>query len=213
MINPMSSLPWRGDSIVADQMDLKSTPVRSGRFCFLCLVLLVMSGCGTVQVNTALDPAIDFRNYRTFNFKEPLLGSNPAYMSQVNQERVRNAIQQQLENRDLILAGQPDLLVSFYLEVTRTNFALEHPTAEGGSIGATMANYFGFYYKAGQSLNQQDNIPYHQGTLIIDLVDIQKNRVVWQGIVTDVLYPDQPDEQIQRRIRAAVRSAFKHFPR
>lgn len=216
MINPRSGPARRGKCGLSDRTGLKSNPVRFGSFFLLLLALLVVSGCGTVQVETARDPAATFRNYRTFNFKAPLPGSNPAYMSKINQERVRNAITQELVKRGLTLSAlseQPDLLVSFYLRVKRKSFDLEHPTAEGDSVGATMANYFGFYYKSGQSLNQQDTIPYHEGTLVIDVIDVKKDRLVWQGIVTGVLYPGQPDDQIQRRIQEAVHAAFKRFPR
>jgi hypothetical protein len=216
MMDAIGSRLGHGNSRLSGRGITRSNFLRWPGYFAIVALLLANSGCGTVQVNTASDPAINFGGYHTFNFKAPMLDSNPAYLSEVNENRVKSAIQIELEQRGLTLSAptrQPDLLVSFYLRMKQKPLDLEHPTAEGDSVGATMANFFGRYYKSGQSLNQQDRIPYQGGSLVIDVADVKANRVVWRGIVTDVLYQDQSDEHIQRRIREAVHSAFKRFPR
>jgi hypothetical protein len=186
-----------------------------GRFFSAILVvpLVLLAACGTVHVETAADPAADFHKFHTFQFKAPRRQFQSGELSGVNQQRVRDGIRKELERRGLSLADQPDLFVSFYLRVQAKTFDLENPTAGGDSVSGTMADYFGFAYRSGQSLNQQGSIRYQEGSLVVDMVEPGTTNLAWRGIATGVLYTNRTDEQVERRIQEAVHSIFGRFPR
>jgi Domain of unknown function (DUF4136) len=173
-------------------------------------VLLLAGGCATVEVRTAHSTGTDFSRLQTFNFKEPVQES--PYFTKVNQDRVREAIVDELGKHGLRLSGHPDLLVGFYSTVAQKTFATGDSNAPKRSVAQTMKKHYGFVFGEGKDLNQQGEIEYKEGTLVVDLVEAKTERLVWQGTARGVLYENQPDENVERRIREAVRRILKNYP-
>ncbi len=186
---------------------------RTGRGLAIALLLLAAAGCGTVRINTGLDPTAHFDSYHTFNFQRPAAEKQtPGFTPEV-QELVEIAIQREFEVREIIPSAQPDLLVGFYLSVQEKKFDLQNPTSGQHSVSGVMADYFGFTYRSGQDLNHMGEIPYEEGTLVIDVADARTGRLVWQGLAKGVLYRDETPDQIKHRVNEAVRKMFDHYPR
>ncbi len=50
------------------------------------------------------------------------------------------------------------------------------------------------------------------GTLAIDLIDASRRRMIWEGLVIDVLPPTATPDQWQAVIDSAVQAAFARLP-
>ena len=78
---------------------------------FLLLATLA-SGCSSgLQIRTDVDPAVDFSQYRTWNFFDTL-GIEGGYNSPVYGEHFRAAITREMNQRGYRMADDPDLYVN-----------------------------------------------------------------------------------------------------
>ena len=207
--------------------DLRKDAVRQARIerrsssitvCLLALAtaLTFVCGCATdpaVRVQSKAKESTDFARYRTFAFKDSEGAFDPVYFSPANQKRVREAIVEELNQHGLQAGTNADLQVSIYLRIAEKQHDKNAPAFDDGKMGYNLKQYYGFYYGYDKAWAGQDRIQYKEGTLVIDLVDANQNVLVWQGIAVGVLYSQRTEQQIQQRVREALRAAFKDFPR
>ena len=172
---------------------------------------MAFCGCGSVTVKTAAEDNFNPAKYKTYAIKKPSRDFNPAEFSAENQARVRDALGEELARRGLRPSDNPDLWLGLYLRVKSKHFDLDHATTEGDSMADIMKNHYGFVFGSGKSLNQQQTIPYREGTLVVDAVDAKSDRIVWQGTASGALYTNRSDEAVEKRIREAVTKMFAHF--
>jgi hypothetical protein len=53
---------------------------------------------------------------------------------------------------------------------------------------------------------------YQQGTVIVDLIDAQKQELVWRGTVTGVLESNPTPEKMDKNANAAMAKLFSQYP-
>jgi hypothetical protein len=172
---------------------------------------LLLCGCGSVTVKTASEDNFHPAKYKTFGFRPPDRDFNPKEFTPENQARVRAAIGDELEKKGLRPSESPDLWIAFYLRVKTKEFNLDNPTAQGDSMADTMKSHYGFVFGSGKSLNQQETIPYREGTLVVTAADAKSKRVVWQALAQGALHRNSTEDAVENRIREAVRKMFAHF--
>ena len=178
---------------------------------FVC-ALGLLCGCGSISVKTASERGFHLSNYSSFGFKKPSREFESAQFSPASQQQLRAAVAEALGERGLRMAPKPDLWAGYFLRVRAKEFSLEEPTAEGDSMTDVMNSYYGFVYGSGKSLNQQKTIKYHEGTLVVDLVDARSNRIVWQGVAKGAMHRNDSEERMGLRIREAVQKMFHRLP-
>src|SRR6267142_2443981 len=180
----------------------------------LLLLLGVLSelvvGCGTVKTRSHKAAGVNLLQYHTFDFAEAKDQSDFHFFTPTNEARVKAAIRGELEKRGLRLAGPPDLKVCVYLKTKTKTFDEANPSLETGSLGSDLMTYYGLLYD--NDWGTQDVVSYQVGTLVVHAVDVRRNRKVWEGIATGVLYRHPPEKQIEVRIHEAVSGMFKDFP-
>ena len=174
-------------------------------------IALLLCGCGSVTVKTASGDNFNPATYKTFGFRKPDHEFHPKEFTPENQARVQAAIRDELEQRGLRTSEDPDLWIAFYLRVKTKEFDLDKPTAQGDSMADTMKSHYGFVYGSGKSLNQQETIPYREGTLVVTAADAKSNRVVWQGVAQGALHRNSTPDGVENQIREAVNKMFAHF--
>ncbi|MGA9165346.1 MAG: DUF4136 domain-containing protein [Thiobacillus sp.] len=177
-------------------------------------LLLVLGGCASgPDVRVDYDRSADFTQYRTFGFVSPLGTDRGGYQSIVSQY-LKAATQRELEARGMRLVGSdPQLLVNFNAALNEKLRVITTPIY-GMSMGVG-AGYYG--YRAGMYgawplyYDQTTVMPYHEGTLNIDVVDAARKQLVWEGVVTDTMTQDMWDN-VQAAIDRAVQAAFAKYP-
>ncbi|MGZ5082897.1 MAG: DUF4136 domain-containing protein, partial [Usitatibacter sp.] len=55
-------------------------------------------------------------------------------------------------------------------------------------------------------------VPYTEGTLNVDIVDVARKQLVWEGVVVGVV-TERTLSDLQPSIDAAVKAAFSKYPR
>jgi hypothetical protein len=133
----------------------------------LVLSALGAAGCASApDVRIDKNPTVNLTQYKTFGFYEHSSTDTTRYSS-IMTARLQQATRAQLEKLGYTYeAKEPQLRVNFMLRVTdkqdiRTSPGLYYRPRLGGSV---------------------ETVDYKAGTLAIDLVDVQTNALVWQGV-------------------------------
>lgn len=159
---------------------------------------VVLNSCATIDVATDYDREVNFDKYQTYAFFKP--GIDQAEISDLDKKRILRAIDFELSQKGMTKSENPDLLISIFTQtkekvnVYQNNFGYGwgwNPYFWGGAGGV------GSYTSV-------------EGTLFIDLIDEERNELVWQGLGTDVL--SQNMERKEEKIREIVKEILEEFP-
>jgi hypothetical protein len=160
----------------------------------LLIFLLIPASMASVSVDYDKDKA--FADYKTFGWKP----GSPA-RSQLNQERLEASIRAQLESHGMTQSdGEADLYVVTHVSIE-------------GKTRVDVDNFgYGGYWR-GYQMSTVHVSNFEVGTLIVDLLDGETNRLVWRSVATKTLPYKQPSpDKTVKKINKIVGKMFKNFP-
>lgn len=177
--------------------------------------VLVAAGCESgPRVRAERDKTVDFSQYRTFAFADPLGTDRAGYQSMVSQY-LKAATQRELEARGLrLVEADPQILVNFN---GRLSEKLRTTTVPSSAItfGYGHGGYYG--YRSGIYTTWPLYAPetqvesYSEGTLNIDVIDAAKKQMIWEGVAVGRV-TDETMENLQAKIHEAVTAIFVNYP-
>jgi hypothetical protein len=170
---------------------------------------LLLAGCATgPRITSEVDPEADFGSYRTFAFYTPLALEKEGYATPTT-DRIKAAARAQLESRGYTYTTQqPDLWVNLNAYLQERTDVTSYPTVDYSYYYSYRARaYFAMPYWRDQTHVRQ----YTEGTLNVDLVDRQKNRLVWEGIAVGRVAKLKPAERAAR-IDSTLAEIFARYP-
>lgn len=181
-------------------------------FFLLSVVVTFISCSSSVKVVTDFDGSMDFSSYKTYKFLKPdtvlAMGEMPAMINTLNQRRIENAIDEEMELRGYLKSEEADMFVSYYLRVEdKTEYratSYNYGSPYYGGYG-----YYGYYGGYGHTMTDVQSYDYKVGTLVIDLVDVKKNELIWYGAGTKAL--KENPKHVEREINDAVTRIFYHY--
>lgn len=159
---------------------------------------LVFSCKPTLKVNTDYDRSANFSTYKTFSLYYLVTSRT---VNELNEERIWNSIRATMAKKGYVESNtNPDLVVNAVSVVKNKKYISAATTGYGG--------WYRPYGAAGTTTFQTNN--YKEGSLVIDVVDAKKNKLVWQGIGNAEFekQPKNPDEVISN----AVTKILTDFP-
>jgi hypothetical protein len=176
-------------------------------------------GCGPkVDTNKRTAQSLDSFESYAFLPNQDTIQTSSYDNAQVN-EIVIDEIRQNMDDLNYRLdRNQPDLLVYYHLMLDEemsvnanpvyTNYSYYRPGFYVGPYYRNYAynNYFTVPRIAGNSVQQ---VPYKEGTIVIDLINRRTNEIVWRGRAEDVITPGNLDEEL----RAYVNAIFERLPK
>jgi hypothetical protein len=181
---------------------------------WLCCTLtlaLSLSGCQTDRTNRDYDNSRDFGAYRSWGWQEPALQyrpDDPRIHSDLTEQRLRQAVAEQLEQRGLRQASNaaPDLKVRAWIIVD--NRQQQITTSYGGPWGP---GWGGPWMSPGW--NETRSVDYRVATLQLDLLDGHDGKLVWRASQEQIMGDDSADPaQRADTLRRAVASLLQHYP-
>ncbi len=129
-----------------------------------------------------------------------LVGPNGVFIfnNESGRKIIKDAVQYELDAKGYQMASSsPDMLISF--------FVLEQP----GSLRTTEGYVT---LSSGEQVRTEDNVSYtdvQSGTLIVNMINADNNKQIWQGFVSGIMKAD--DMRDQSKVRNAVSSVFGQF--
>jgi len=164
----------------------------------LGMVAIIFTSCATIDVATDYDTEVNFEKYDTYAFFKP--GIDQAEISDLDKKRILRAIDFELSQKGMTKSENPNLLVSIFTQ-----------TKEKVNV---YQNNFGYgwgwnpYFWGGMGgVNSYTSI---EGTLFIDLIDQERNELIWQGLGTGILSDDMRKKE--EKIKKIVAKILEQFP-
>lgn len=172
-------------------------------------VILSLSACSSIKVSYDYDKQANFSNYKTYAFSEDALNLP---VDQLNRDRVIKAIETEMAAKGFTKSDSPDLLVDLQVATEENTTATATSTDMGGMYGG-YGRYGGRYgYGGGFSTTQINYNKYVDGTLFINLVDAQTQKIAWQGHGTKTLDENASAEKREENINYAIKRIFTNYP-
>ncbi|WP_049723868.1 DUF4136 domain-containing protein [Gilvimarinus polysaccharolyticus] len=174
----------------------------------LIVATVVLAGCATrgPTIQSDYDRDADFNAYQTFAFFEPL-GTDKSGYSTLITSHFKSAARDAMEQLGYTYSEQsPDLLVNFF-----SNTETRSDVRTSPSITATYGYRGGLYLGLPLYGSNTDTRHYKVGTLNIDVIDSEKNQLIWEGSSEGKLNSEDMNNP-RDTIRTAVMEIFKTYP-
>ena len=175
--------------------------------------IALVSGCGsTTKIHSDYDHSIDFSQYKTYNYYSPMGIENPNYSSLLGQ-MFRDAIDAQMLPKGYVKSDSPDLLinVSARLEDKTKVTTTSSPAMYGGGYygyrGGMYDPWGGYGYGTSTNVSQ-----YTEGTINVDMVDIDQKRMVWEGVAIGRIDEKQKSGELRQDIMDGLAEMFANYP-
>jgi hypothetical protein len=177
------------------------------------IAVALMAACATnsTKIQSDYDHGVDFSQFKTYGYYSPMGIENPNYSSLLGQ-MFRDAIDAQMKPRGYVLSNNPDLLinVSARMEDKTKVRTYSEPMYGGGYYGYRGGMYDpwgGYGYGTSTHVSQ-----YTEGTINIDMVDIDQKRMVWEGIAIGRVDEKNKNENLRQDIMDGVAEMFQNYP-
>ncbi|MBZ9627611.1 DUF4136 domain-containing protein [Psychroflexus sp. CAK1W] len=157
-----------------------------------------LTSCSSVKVATDYDKKIDFTAYDSFAFYKP--GIDAAEISDLDKKRILRAIERELVAKGMVKKTSPDLLVSIFTETTENVNIYQNNFGYGWGWNP-------YFWGPGGYNTVSTNV---EGTLYIDLIDAEKNELVWQGLGTGILSLNM--DKKEEKINEIVNKIMEKYP-
>jgi hypothetical protein len=169
---------------------------------------IFFNACSTVQVSQDYVPDYSFSPASTFNWNEKLQYENDERYQHddLQANRFRRAIEENLARRGFTRDAQPDLLVS-YIYTVSTKLQTDNIHSQFG-FGYGYYNRFNrFGFDTGSFIHQYD-----QGKLEILIHSAKTGELLWKGTGTREISTHKTPEEITRRVNEMVEAVLGQFP-
>ena len=163
----------------------------------------ILSSCNSIRVSSDYNEEINFTEFKTYAFSKS--GIDKVEINDIDKKRILRAIDVELYNKGYRKSSiEPDFLINFF---TKTNKKIDYYPSN---------NYYGYAVPYGGMGNYAsswylNSFSYNEGVLFIDIIDRNKNELVWQGIGKGYIYNDKPDNK-NEKIKAMVNKILLQFP-
>lgn len=176
------------------------------------IVLLGLAACATgPQIDTLQAPDADYSRYETFSYVSPLGTDRAGYASIISQQLVFST-RREMELRNFEYVDNPedaDLLLNFNAQL---NEQIRTIDVVEPAFGPAFWDYrYGMYspwptYQRSTAVDQ-----FTEGTLVIDLIDAEAERMIWEGTATGRV-TERTRRDAAEEIDDAVKAIFDRFP-
>jgi len=168
------------------------------------LVLIIASSCGSqLKVSSEYDKNADFTKYKAFAVEDSK--SLNEHVTRMNHDRIINAIK-----TEMIKKGFREDTASPQLLINTTAIVKDLTSVSSSNYYAYGSVYRPYTWGPGVTYTNYDVNHYKDGSLIIDIVEVESKKLIWQGIGNREI--DAPTKQPERDIPKAIESIMAGFP-
>ena len=185
---------------------------KMSQFVMLTSVVMLLASCASKPViETDYDHTINFSQYTTYGFFNPMGIENPSYSS-IYGSIFRDAISKEMESRGYKMSDNPDLMinVSGRLQDKTKVTTTSDPYMGGGYYGYRRGAYGAW---GGYGYGTQTHVSnYTEGTVNVDMVDRAMKRMVWEGVAVGRIDEKRTNEESRTNIYAGIQEMFAGYP-
>lgn len=156
------------------------------------LVLIGMSCAPSYRITSDYERGVNFNAFKTYQILKQNdrfdVGSNP-----INRQRIERAIMNEMAFLDFKVQKNPDLLVGYFIKEKTVR----------------QVDYYHYYHGRWGYPGWLNVREYKVGSLVIDLIDARKKKVLWHGVALGGMTDDQLN--LEQKIKEIVQSLFDRF--
>jgi len=172
-----------------------------------CLAaILLLAGCSSVTYISDWDTSQSFASYQSYAWFEPAAaarrGAPPSAPNALIAGRIERAVTAELDHRGLHAApaGEADFLVTFHT-AARPRTSVHHV---GHGWGYPYGYGYGWGFGGGSSYVRH----WVEGTLVVDVLDGRRRRLVWRGVAEGAFRTPNPTDAEVAKVVSKVLSSF-----
>jgi hypothetical protein len=183
------------------------SPNRAWRAVAVLCALSAVPGCASgPAIYSKEAPLTHFDRYRTFAFEEHLGTDGQGGERSILSSYLVDAARSEMEQRGYVYQeSKPDLTLNFYLNTEEKTAATTMPGSGFGYYGYR-TGYYGTWGGYETTVTQ-----YTEGTLQIDLVESERDQLVWEGTAVGQVH-QRDSEKIAELVPAVVTKIMAKFP-
>jgi len=182
---------------------------RQARVLILAAIsVILLAACASgPRVRSDYAPDVDFSQYKSFGFFDPLSIESRNYSSLIG-DHFRSAIRREMRARGYTESIEPDLLINVSASLNEKIKVTET---------ASPSPYYGYrhgYYApwGGYGMAHETHVrQYTEGTVNIDLVDRYQKRLVWEGVGIGTV-TDKKRRNLRETVSNGVAKVFAEYP-
>ncbi|UZE97076.1 DUF4136 domain-containing protein [Alkalimarinus alittae] len=175
----------------------------------ILLTAIALSACSSLKTNSDYDPEINFDNLKTYAWIVKQTDKPSYQLNSLLDGRVRASVDKQLQLKGLSKTdtNDADILINYLTQIDKK----VNIDTFNSSFG--YSPYYGAGWRRGGSIQTHTTVnEYEVGTLVLDIVDRQSNRLIWRGSVADTIREKNTPEERMNSINAAVIEMLKQYP-
>ena len=171
------------------------------------LFILSITGCSSLKTSYDYDRDVDFAALKTYKFAEEV---SQLPLNDLNKDRLLKAVVTQLQAKGFTEAENPDVLIDLVLTAQQKQTATATSTGMGGMGGYGRRGGYG--YGGGFSTTQISYNDYTVGTLFVNMIDVSKEQLIWQGRAEKTVSEGASAEKREKNINNAAAKIFSKYP-
>jgi len=173
---------------------------------FVAAALLLVPALALAQkVTYDFDKSEDFTGFKTYAMKDGTKVGQPLI-----DDRIVAAIQSAMASKGFTKAeSNPDVFVVYHVAFDKQQDISSFSSGYGGGYGPYGWGWGGGFNSTTTNTQVRDILI---GTLVIDMADAKKSKVVWRGMGTKEIDTTAKPEKRDKSITKAVDKIFKNYP-
>jgi hypothetical protein len=176
------------------------------------VALSMLAACESgPQIRSHLDPGANLSSYKTYMFAEKTGTDRPGYSTPIT-SYFKESIRREMDARgyQYVDGGPADLLVNFNANAQEKVDVRTTPGATYG-YGYGYYGYRGGLYGAAAFPPEVETVRYRTGTANVDVVDLSRKQVVWEGIA-EARLTDKMMKDPRTAISNVIAEMFLQYP-
>ena len=169
---------------------------------FLAIVMFLAASCSSVKVTSDYDKTAGFASYKTYAFTQEAMNLP---LDDLNKNRIITAVSNELTAKGFTKSDKPDVLIDIKIKTEKQQTAT-----------ATNSGGYGYGYRygwgGGFSTTTINYDTYTDGTMFIDMIDVTKNQLVWQGRGTKTIDENASAKKREENLNYAIKQIFATYP-
>ena len=168
----------------------------------LIFTVSLIAACSGITVSSDYDRDANFPSYKTYAFTAD---AEQLPVGDIDRKRIVDAVASELAKEGFTKSDQPDVWIDLKIAAQQKQSAT---ATNSGGYGAG----YGYRWGGGFSTTTINVENYVEGTLFIDMIDVSKKQLVWQGRAVKTLDENTTAERKEKKIKYAIQQVFLKYP-
>jgi len=178
---------------------------------------IFIGGCSTFQVQVDYDPEYDFSSLSKF----AVVYTKKNDKKDFTRARISNLLNTYMQNKGYksVQKSKADFYITMHLDIQKKS-QVETNYETMGIRPVFYPNYrFNRYIGGSAVISREPDVrvttstyEYEESRLVLEVLDVKKNAVVWQGVAEDGLSYESSPEKKSAYINKIIAKLFKDFP-